>query len=107
MATAKKMYHTYTRPHPHPLPHPHTPPHTRTHPHTPPHPPTHVFFVLSVILICTYHYAKQKNLSQSCRAHLVFGARLIQQNSSVPFFHPKYTLKDMTYTIKHTGQQTS
>ena len=56
----------------------------------------------------------KKNMSQSCHAHLFFGAHLIQQNSSFHFspfflfiFSPKYTLKDLTDKIKHNGQQTS
>ena len=53
-------------------------------------------------------------MSQSCRAHLFFGVRLIQQNSRFEFFLlayffpsflqtclSKYTRKDMTDTTKH------
>ena len=58
-------------------------------------------------------------MSQSCCAHLFFGARLIQQNSRFDlffaclfFFHfmnllVKIYIKDMTDTIKHFEQQTS
>ena len=58
-------------------------------------------------------------MSQSCRAHLFFGARLIQQNSRFEFFLlawffffsfydlSKNTRKDMTDTMKHFEQQTS
>ena len=60
-------------------------------------------------------------MSQSCRAHLFFGAHLIQQNSRfdffclLNFFFPffflwtclsKYTRKDMADTMKHFEQQT-
>ena len=59
-------------------------------------------------------------MSQSCRANLFFGARLIQQNSSFCFCFcfcffvsflrtclSKYTRKDITETMKHFEQQTS
>ena len=61
-------------------------------------------------------------MSQSCRAHLFFGARLIQQNSKFEFFLlawffffsflwlaklSKNTRKDITDTMKHFEQQTS
>ena len=61
-------------------------------------------------------------MSQSCLAHLFFGARLIQQNSRFDLFFfcllnfffsflwtcsSKYTRKDMTDTVKHFVQQTS
>ena len=58
-------------------------------------------------------------MSQSCRTHLFFGARLIQQNSRFESFLlayffsffwwtclSKYTRKDMTDTMKHFEQQT-
>ena len=58
-------------------------------------------------------------MSQSCRVHLFFGVRLIQQNSRFEFFCllnfffqffmnwlSKYTRKDMTDTLKHFQQQT-
>ena len=60
-------------------------------------------------------------MSQSCRARLFFGARLVWQNSSFYFIYflliffsiflwtclSKYRWKDMTDTIKHFEQQTS
>ena len=59
-------------------------------------------------------------MSHSCRAHLFFGARLIQQNPKFEIFLlayfffqffmnflVKYTRKDMTNTMEHFEQQTS
>ena len=67
------------------------------------------------LIWANYRYIRlKKNLSQSCRTHLFYGARLIQQNSwfelflLVSFFFQflwtflsKYTWKDITHTIKH------
>ena len=63
------------------------------------------FPILTII-----YKAKQKNSVLRLPRAFV-GVCLIQQNckflfSFLLFFSQKYTIKDMTYTVKHIGQQT-
>ena len=65
-----------------------------------------IILIIILIIIIIILPNKQKLLSRSCCAHLFSGARLIHQSQAFDFsFFSKYTWKDMTNTIKHTGQQ--